>query len=267
MPSPASRTLPAAVVRFAALLRRHGLPVTPLHVADAVRALDHLDVGDRGEIYLGLRAVFVGRPEEIAVYDRCFDAFWRPQRDTDDILEGLAPSLPAEPDTGLATDGDADRFGVVDGDGTVLAPNPILALVLRHLLVHRGWRGGVARSVATTHLLDALAARYGSELLETPVGFKYLDALITQTVPGIQKAVKWNSPFYGVEGQGWFLSYHCFTNYVKVTFFRGTALDPVPSGKSKHPEVRYYDVREGQLDEAQFADWVRQASRLPGEKM
>ena len=81
---------------------------------------------------------------------------------------------------GLATDGDADRFGVVDRDGTVLAPNPILALVLRHLLGHRRWRGGVARSVATTHLLDALAARHGSELHETPVGFKYLGDLITQ---------------------------------------------------------------------------------------
>ena len=81
---------------------------------------------------------------------------------------------------GLATDGDADRFGVVDRDGTVLAPNPILALVLRHLLRHRGWRGGVARSVATTHLLDALAARYGCQLHETPVGFKYLGDLITQ---------------------------------------------------------------------------------------
>jgi len=81
---------------------------------------------------------------------------------------------------GLATDGDADRFGVVDRDGTVLAPNPVLALVLRHLLHHRGWRGGVARSVATTHLLDALAARHGCQLHETPVGFKYLGDLITQ---------------------------------------------------------------------------------------
>jgi alpha-D-glucose phosphate-specific phosphoglucomutase len=80
---------------------------------------------------------------------------------------------------GLATDGDADRFGIVDRDGTVLAPNPILALVLRHLLLHRGWRGGVGRSVATTHLLDALAGRYGCEIHETPVGFKYLGDLIT----------------------------------------------------------------------------------------
>jgi alpha-D-glucose phosphate-specific phosphoglucomutase len=81
---------------------------------------------------------------------------------------------------GVATDGDADRFGIVDRDGTVLAPNPILALVLRHLLGYRGWRGGVARSVATTHLLDALAARHGCPLHETPVGFKYLGDLITQ---------------------------------------------------------------------------------------
>jgi phosphoglucomutase len=83
---------------------------------------------------------------------------------------------------GLATDGDADRFGVVDRDGSVLAPNPILALVLRHLLQRRGWRGGVARSVATTHLLDALAERHGCPLHETPVGFKYLGDLITQGI-------------------------------------------------------------------------------------
>lgn len=95
-----------------------------------------------------------------------------------------------------------------------------------------------------------------------------LDAVIGRVVPGVRKAVKWNSPFYGAPGaDGWFLSYHCFTHYVKVTFFRGTSLDPVPVGKSKHPEVRYLDIREGQFDEAQFADWVEQASRLPGEKM
>jgi alpha-D-glucose phosphate-specific phosphoglucomutase len=81
---------------------------------------------------------------------------------------------------GLATDGDADRFGIVDRDGTVVAPNPILALVLRHLLGHRRWRGGVGRSVATTHLLDALAAAHGCPLHETPVGFKYIGELITR---------------------------------------------------------------------------------------
>lgn len=95
-----------------------------------------------------------------------------------------------------------------------------------------------------------------------------LDRIIMTEVPAVQKAVKWNSPFYGLEGQGWFLSFHCFTRYIKVTFFRGTSLEPVPAGKSKHPEVRYLDIhQEPGLDEAQFADWVRQASRLPGEKL
>ena len=95
-----------------------------------------------------------------------------------------------------------------------------------------------------------------------------LDALIERTIPGVNKAVKWNSPFYGVEGRGWFLSLHCFTKYIKVAFFRGTSLEPVPLGTSKQKEVRYFHLHENdQLDEAQFADWVRQASRLPGERM
>ena len=95
-----------------------------------------------------------------------------------------------------------------------------------------------------------------------------LDALIVRTVPGVRKAVKWNSPFYGVEGQGWFLSFHCFTKYIKVTFFRGTSLRPVPPGESKHKDVRYLDIREDdELDEAQLADLAKQASKLPGEKM
>jgi hypothetical protein len=96
-----------------------------------------------------------------------------------------------------------------------------------------------------------------------------LDALIARTVPGVRKAVKWNSPFYGVEdeSQGWFLSFHCFTKYVKLTFFRGTGLRPVPPGASKHKDVRYLDIYEGELDEAQFAAWVRQAAALPGEHM
>ena len=94
-----------------------------------------------------------------------------------------------------------------------------------------------------------------------------VDALIERTVPGVRKAVKWNSPFYGVEDDLWFLALHCFAKYVKVTFFRGTSLRPVPTGESKHPEVRYLDIYEDQLDEAQFAAWVKQASQLPGEKM
>lgn len=95
-----------------------------------------------------------------------------------------------------------------------------------------------------------------------------LDTLITRAVPGVKKAVKWNSPLYGVEGYGWFLSIHCFTKYVKVAFFRGASLTPVPPGKSKMKEVRYLDIHEDEtLDEAQFTDWVKQASELPGERM
>jgi len=92
-----------------------------------------------------------------------------------------------------------------------------------------------------------------------------LDALILRNVPGVRKAVKWNSPFYGTDGRGWFLSLHVFTHYVKVTFFRGTSLRPVPPGASKHKDVRYLDIREADgLDEAQMASWVKQAAALPG---
>ena len=97
-----------------------------------------------------------------------------------------------------------------------------------------------------------------------------LDALIERTVPGVRKAVKWNSPLYGAgaEEQTWFLSLHCFTKYIKVAFFRGASLHPLPPGTSKHKDVRYLDIREDEpLDEAQFAAWVKQASQLPGEKM
>ena len=94
-----------------------------------------------------------------------------------------------------------------------------------------------------------------------------LDALIARTVPGVRKAVKWNSPFYGVEDGVWFLSFHVFAKYVKVAFFRGASLRPVPPGASKHKDVRYLDIHEDQFDEAQFAAWVKQASQLPGERM
>ena len=94
---------------------------------------------------------------------------------------------------------------------------------------------------------------------------KRLDALIVRNVPRVRKAVKWNSPFYGIEGQGWFLSFHVFSQYVKVTFFRGTSLRPIPPGASKLKDVRYVDIQEGdELDEAQFAAWVKQAATLPG---
>lgn len=92
-----------------------------------------------------------------------------------------------------------------------------------------------------------------------------LDRLISKTVPGVCKAVKWNTPFYGVEGQGWFLGYHCLTKYVKVAFFRGTSLRPMPPGASKQEHVRYFDIYEDTtFDEELMAGWIRQASKLPG---
>jgi hypothetical protein len=91
-----------------------------------------------------------------------------------------------------------------------------------------------------------------------------LDALIVRTVPDVQKAVKWNSPFYGVAGRGFFLSFHCMTKYIKVTFFRGTSLRPMPPGESKSPDVRYLDIREEDPLHEQLASWIAQASKLPG---
>ena len=92
-----------------------------------------------------------------------------------------------------------------------------------------------------------------------------LDALIVRGAPSVRKAVKWNSPFYGIEGQGWFLSFHVFSRYLKMTFFRGASLQPVPPGASKQKSVRYLDIHEDdELDEAQFMGWVKQAAALPG---
>jgi hypothetical protein len=92
---------------------------------------------------------------------------------------------------------------------------------------------------------------------------RQLDALISSTVPHVRKAVRWNSPMYGIEGQGWFATFHVFTNYVKVTFFKGTSLRPVPPG-GVAKEARWADVHEGALDEAQLVDWIRQAAAIPG---
>ncbi len=146
-------------------------------------------------------------------------------------------------------------------------------------------RAGIAKSSArkptTPKLLSGgnpqIAKAYGDTPVQAYIaampGWKRdvgrrLDALIVRAVPDVYKAVKWNSPFYGIEGQGWFLGIHCFTKYVKVAFFRGTSLRPLPPGESKQKEVRYLDIHEDdQLDEAQFAAWVKQASQLPGERM
>ena len=90
-----------------------------------------------------------------------------------------------------------------------------------------------------------------------------LDELIARTVPGVHKAVRWNSPMYGIKGQGWFVSLHVFTKYVKVTFFKGTSLQPIPPGGAAK-EARWIDIHENDLDESQFARWVRQAAAIPG---
>ena len=122
-----------------------------------------------------------------------------------------------------------------------------------------------------------IAKGYGEEPVQAYIaampGWKsdvgrHLDTLIAKTVPHVYKAVKWNSPFYGIEGEGWFLSYHCFDRYIKLTFFRGTSLDPVPPVASKTAETRYFHIHEDEaFDEAQLADWIRQASQLPGERL
>lgn len=92
-----------------------------------------------------------------------------------------------------------------------------------------------------------------------------LDALIVRTVPDVRKAVKWNSPFYGVENQGWFLSFHCFTRYIKVAFFKGASLHPLPPGESKDKDTRYLDIHENdEWDEERLSSWIRQAAALPG---
>ena len=97
---------------------------------------------------------------------------------------------------------------------------------------------------------------------------RYLDKLIVRTVPDVRKAVRWNSPFYGIEGQGWFLSYHCFTKYIKVTFLNGASLRPAPPVESKHQDVRYFHIHEDdKMDEELLAGWIHQASELPGDAL
>ena len=97
---------------------------------------------------------------------------------------------------------------------------------------------------------------------------RQLDALVERSVPKVRKAVRWNSPFYGVEGKGWFLSYHCFTRYIKVTFHRGSSLKPMPPEASKHDHVRYVHIHEDEgMDEAQMKNWVKQAARMPGDEL
>lgn len=121
----------------------------------------------------------------------------------------------------------------------------------------------IAKGYGDAPVQDYIAAMPG---WKRDVGQR-LDAIITRVVPRVSKAVKWNSPFYGVSQGVWFLSFHVFARYVKVAFFRGAALKPVPPGASKQKNVRYLDIHEDGFDEAQFAAWVKQASKFPGEKL
>lgn len=144
-------------------------------------------------------------------------------------------------------------------------PKPALQSSPGEVVLLSGGNPQIAKGYGDEPVQAYIAAMPG---WKSDVGHR-LDAIIERTVPSVRKAVKWNSPFYGVEDQdqGWFLGFHCLTKYVKVAFFRGASLHPVPPGASKQKEVRYLDIHEGELDEAQFALWVRQASQLPGEKM
>ena len=114
---------------------------------------------------------------------------------------------------------------------------------------------------------DAPVQKYIAHMPEwkSDVG-RRLDDLIVRTVPEVRKAVRWNSPWYGVEGEGWFVSYHVFTRYVKVTFLNGSELDPEPPGSGKDPDARWVDIYEGEFDEAQMEEWVRQSAATPGWK-
>ncbi len=141
------------------------------------------------------------------------------------------PETPAGSATPVLLSGGNPQITKGDGDGPVQA----------YIAAMPGWKSAVGRR---------------------------LDALIEETVPDVRKAVKWNSPLYGMEGDGWFLGIHCFEKYIKIAFFRGASLDPPPPVSSKTKETRYLHIPEnGPLDEARFADWIKQASQLPGERM
>ena len=152
-----------------------------------------------------------------------------------------------------ATKGAADKRGrstVTKSQGSSAAAKPTLLA---------GGNPQIAKADGDVPVQAYIAAMPG---WKSGVG-RRLDTLVVRTVPGVRKAVKWNSPFYGIEGQGWFLSFHTFTNYVKVTFFRGTSLRPAPAGGNAE-EARWIDIHEGDLNEAQMARWIRQAAALPG---
>jgi hypothetical protein len=142
--------------------------------------------------------------------------------------QGRQDKKPKEPARPVLLSGGNPQIAKADGDAPVRV----------YIAAMPGWKGEVGRR---------------------------LDVIIVRTVPDVKKAVRWNSPVYGMQGQGWFLNFHCFTKWVRVAFFKGASLDPLPPGDSKQKDVRYLDIPEDQpLDEAQFAAWVKQASQVPG---
>lgn len=150
------------------------------------------------------------------------------------------------------TAGKGRRSTANDGNGPSITAEPKLL---------SGGNPQIAKADGDTPVQAYISAMPG---WKREVG-RRLDQLIVSRVPDVRKAVRWNSPFYGIEGQGWFLSFHCFTNYVKVAFLNGTSLRPLPPGESKNDGTRYLNIHEDDaLDEAQFADWVEQAAGLPG---
>jgi hypothetical protein len=149
-------------------------------------------------------------------------------RNVSRTTKGATKAVASKPKTVRLLSGGNPQIAKADGDAPVQA----------YIAAMSGWKQGVGRS---------------------------LDAVIVRSVPKVRKAVKWNSPFYGLEGRGWFVSFHTFTHYVKVTFFRGASLRPLPPGVSKTPDTRYLDIREGdEIDEAQLQKWLKQAAALPG---
>ena len=149
-----------------------------------------------------------------------------PRKTSDKSANNATKRVPAKPK--LLSGGNPQ---IPKGDGE--------APVRAYILAMPGWKGDVGRR---------------------------LDALIVRTVPNVRKAVRWNTPFYGIEGQGWFIAFHCMSKYIKVTFFRGTSLEPVPPVGSKQKDVRYFHIHEDdKLDGKLVASWIRQASELPGE--
>ena len=144
------------------------------------------------------------------------------------------------------------------------AQKPALKPQANGVVLLTGGNPQIAKGFGDAPVQEYIAAMPG---WKNAVGQR-LDAIIEGTLPGVQKAVKWNTPFYGVEGQGWFMALRCSTKRVTLSFFRGLSLNPVPPGTSKSRDTRYFHIAESdRLDEARIADWVRQASVLPGEKL